>query len=390
MGLSKSFYFAVASRFCFSFAVQAQAIIMGWQLYELTRKPLDLGLVGLFEAIPALSLALFAGYWVDRYNPKKIFLGVLGVSFLSISVALTAKDSNQIFLAAIITGFARSFSGPSIQTLIPRLIPREKLNEASAWTTSAIKLSSILGPALGGTLLGVFGTNVAYGFSLVILTIGFIFNLLIEYSHEPKLSERPKFFEGLQFVLKHKLLLSALSLDMFAVFFGGVVAVLPIYAKEILNVGPTGLGFLRSSASIGAIIMSIYLIKNPITKNAGTLLIRSVLGFGVCVIVFALSKNFILSCIALALSGALDSISMVIRAAIVQLCSPEEMRGRISAVNYFFIGSSNELGALESGTAAHLLGIVPSVVFGGCMTIVTVLTTLKLVPEIKKLDLDKI
>lgn len=392
---SRSFYYLVSIRFFGSFAVQLQAVILGWQMYQLTRDPLDLGLVGLAEAIPAISLALFAGYLIDRSNPKRVILGVILISFLSLLLAWHAKTAVELFSAAFLTGCARSFYSPSFQALTSRFVPKDKINRAIALSTSAMKLAYMTGPAVAGLILGWRGIDSAYllgssFFFFALAAAGTMFYDHRPYRHIPKREAvfLEDLFAGLCFVFRNRILLSALSLDMFAVLFGGVTAMLPMISEEILHTGPQGLGFLRAAPAIGALGMSLWLVRRPVNRDAGRLLLGVVAGFGVCILAFAASKDVILSCILLALSGALDSVSMVIRGSIVQLCSPEEMRGRIAAVNSIFIGSSNELGAFESGIAARVFGLIPSLFFGGVMTLVTVLLIVRFVPEMRKLDLD--
>lgn len=378
---------------------------MGWQVYEIKHDPLYLGLIGLVEAVPAISVALISGYVVDRNNPLKIYINVLRFSFLSALVLLavsagwiraTGDDALPwIYLAALITGFARGFSGPSLYSLIPQLVSRESLRVSSAWVTGAFQIAAVTGPALGGIVYAWSGARFAYLLGCLALAGSILCLHLIR--HEPKVVKSvetqplmDRLTSGMRYVWGHQLLLSALALDMFAVLFGGVVAVLPLFAAEILDAGPKGLGLLRSAPSLGAMLMSLWLIRRPVGRHAGPLLLSVVAGFGFCMIAFALSKWFWLSAGLLMLSGALDSISMVIRSAIVQLCSPEEMRGRIAAVNSIFIGSSNEIGAFESGLAAKLLGTVPSVIFGGCMTLLTVGITAAASSKLRRLDLTQL
>lgn len=364
-------------------------------MYRLTRDPLDLGLVGLAEAIPALGLALFAGYLVDRNNPKKVILAMILVSLMSILLAWNAETPHALFAAAFLTGIARSFYSPSFQALTSRFVQKEKIHRAVALSTSAMKLAYMSGPAAAGIILGWKGVDTAYSLGTVFLLFALGAAFSMNYDHAPY-KNRPKkeaifldeLLAGLRFVFKNRILLSVLSLDMFAVLFGGVTAMLPMIAEEILHTGPQGLGFLRASPAIGALFMSLWLVRRPVNRGAGKILLSVVAGFGLCILAFAASTNVILSCTLLALSGALDSVSMVIRGSIVQLCSPEAMRGRIASVNSIFIGSSNELGAFESGLAARMLGLVPSLYFGGVMTLLTVLFIANLVPEMRKLDLD--
>ncbi len=393
--MNRKFYWFVVARFLFVMATQIQAVLMGWQMYDISHDPLQLGLIGLAEAVPALSLAIFAGWLVDRFNPFRFYQVTLLVSFVSIVISSLAHQTHYLFYAAILTGIARSFTGPAANSIIPRIVTREELKRSSAFTTIAFKAGTVLGPGIAGVLLAVQGYILPYRVAQVSLILGSISLLFIEYSHQKPLKVKnpsllPELLMGVKFVMKHPLLLSVMSLDMFAVLFGGVVAMLPIYAVEVLHMGPEGLGWLRAAPAFGAIFTSLYLIKNPVSKHAGPALLWSVFGFGICVIVFGISKNFWLSFAALALSGALDSVSMVIRGAIVQLCSPEAMRGRIAAVNSIFIGSSNEIGQFESGVAAKLLGTVNSVLFGGTMTLVTVGIVFFRFKELRKLNLDEI
>jgi MFS family permease len=396
-GFTRGFYSLVAVRFFGSFAVQLQAVILGWQMYRFTGEPLDLGLVGLAEAIPAISLALFAGYFVDRINPKKIITGVILLSLTSMLLAWKATTPTELFIAAFLTGIARSFYSPSFQALLPRLVPKAIINKAIAAGTSAMKLAYVTGPAAGGLLVGWYGERTGYGVGIafLLLAVGALFTM--HYDHRPYIktvrvekSFLTELFAGLNYVLRHRLLFSVLSLDMFAVLFGGVTAMLPVVAADVLKVGPEGLGFLRASPAIGALAMSLWLVRNPVNRGAGRYLLQVVAGWGVCIIAFAISRELILSCGILILSGALDSVSMVIRGSIVQLSSPEAMRGRIAAVNSIFIGSSNELGAFESGVAARFFGLIPSFYFGGIMTLLVVGLIAKGVPELMKVDLDSL
>lgn len=393
--MNRNFYWFVTTRFLFVLGTQIQAVLMGWQMYDLTHDPLQLGLIGLAEAAPALSLALFAGWLVDRFNPFRFYQLTLLVSFISMYISSRAHDPHLLFYAALLTGVARSFTGPSANSVIPRMVTRDELKRSSAFTTIAFKGGTVLGPGIAGVLLAVQGYVLPYRVAQFCLLLGSISLLFIQYSHQkPEKIKNPAILSemlmGATYVSKHPLLLSVMSLDMFAVLFGGVVAMLPIYAVEVLHMGPEGLGWLRAAPAFGAVLMSLYLIRKPIAKHAGALLLWSVFGFGVCILVFGFSTSFWISFAALAVSGALDSVSMVVRGAIVQLCSPENMRGRIAAVNSIFIGSSNEIGQFESGVAAKLLGTVPSVIFGGAMTLVTVAVVYLSSKRLRSLDLNDI
>lgn len=390
----------VSARLIFSVAVQMQAVIMGWEIYSIHKDPLSLGMIGLVEAVPSLGLALFAGYLVDRSNPIRIYQSVLVLSLASALMLVGSTYGNLgaqerstiIYAAAFVTGLARGFASPAVYSLTPQIVPREALAVSSAWLTSAFHVAAMSGPAIGGLLYGWTGSRGAFWLQAVLLATSLtIFSTL---KLKPQVSKRAKgepFIEnllsGMKFVFRHELLLSALALDMFAVLFGGATALLPIFASDILSVGPQGLGVLRAAPALGALIMGAALIRRPLREGAGKILLYCVAGFGLSIIGFGLSRFFWVSVALLFLSGALDCVSMVIRGTIVAIHSPEHMRGRVASVNAIFIGSSNELGALESGVAARLLGTVPSVVFGGMMTLLVVALTARLAPRLRKLDL---
>ena len=402
--MNRNFYWIIVTRFLFVLGVESQAVLMGWQMFDLTHDPLKLGLMGLSEALPAIAFSLPAGLLIDRFNPFRFYQTTLLVSFCSMMISWHAKTPNALFLAGIITGCARAFTGPSMNAFIPRIVPREEYKRASAYTATAFKSATVVGPGMAGVLLGLSGYTYPYIIAVGALVAGSLSLLMVRYVHNHKRDSDIHFGNpssskanlshelllGVRYVFHHPLLLSAMSLDMFAVLFGGVTAILPFFAADILHVGPQGLGWLRAAPAFGAIWMGLYLIKRPIAKRAGVKFLASVFGFGICILLFAISKNFWLSLAVLAVSGALDSVSMVVRGSIVQLCSPEEMRGRISAVNAVFIGSSNEIGEFESGLAAKLFGTVPSVIFGGMMTLITVTFVYFKVKTLRDLDFDKI
>lgn len=405
--MQKDFKKLLVARFLFAFGISMQAIVVGWRMYDLTHDPLKLGLIGLAEAIPALSLALYGGYIVDRSRPLRIYGMVLLCSLISALIVLFAQPpvlslsvGDQIialYIASLVTGTARAFAQPSFYAIVPRLVPREALSKASAWMTSALQIARISGPALGGLIFGFVSSVGASAVICISLGLAFISVTLMEakidaprqHAHA-NVSRLQELFSGVVYVFKHPILLPALSLDMISVFFGGVTAVLPIFASDILHVGPGGLGLLRASPAIGAAVTSLFMVRASVDKKAGPALLSVVVGFGVCILVFSLSESFALSLVMLGLSGAFDSVSMVIRGAAVQLASPEAMRGKISAVNSMFIGSSNELGEFESGVAAKWLGIVPSVVFGSLMCLLTVGVIAWRSPALRKMDLTKL
>lgn len=396
----------ISTRAFFTFAVQMQAVIVGWQVYALTHDALALGMVGLAEAVPALSLAMYAGYVVDKGSPKQIYRNVLILSFISGAFLLGSTCLHDgfiahsqlavLYFASVLTGIARAFSQPAMYTLVPQLVPRDKLPEASAWMSSSLQIARIAGPAVGGLVYAYLGMMFSASMICVLLLASV---LLFSSIYVPnKTHQSPKdmgrtardLLVGLDFVLHHPILLSALSLDMVSVLFGGVTALLPIYAEEILHLGPKGLGFLRAAPAIGATLGSLGLTQLPIKRHAGAWLLGAVGAFGLCMLLFSISHNAIFSLVVLFFSGIFDSVSVLVRTVVVQLASPDHMRGRIAAVNSMFIGSSNEIGELESGVAAKVLGVVPSAIFGSCMCILTVLCMAYLSPRLRKLDLDKL
>ncbi len=393
----------MTARFFFSFAVQMQVIVLGWRMYELTHDPLHLGLIGLVEAIPALSLALFAGFIVDHSNPLRIYRRVVMVSFTSGLLMLFSQMKSfdlsvttqviLLFTSSFLTGLARSFSQPAMYSMVPKLIPKNLIPKSSAWMSGAMQISRIAGPALGGILYGFIGVSGTASIVCLLLLTTLTVTMMIKLSHVKKERDRSRSVKeellmGARFVFRHPILFPALTLDMVSVLFGGVTALLPIFAAEILMTGPKGLGILRAAPAVGAAIMSFVLIRWEIKKKAGPWLFAGVTGFGISILVFALSRDFYLSLFALAFSGAFDSISMLVRTAAVQLSSPENMRGRVSAVNSIFIGSSNELGEFESGIAAKLLGAAPAAVLGGVVCLCTVGVVAILSPTLRRLNLE--
>jgi MFS family permease len=396
----------MAARFLSTLAVQIQAIVLGWRMYILTKDPLFLGLIGLVEAIPALGLALYAGYIVDRSRPLLVFRRVVEISLLSGFILLVSQLPSagageqlqivSLFLSSVLTGAARAFSQPAVFAIVPRIIDREALPRASAWMASSMQIARISGPALGGLFFGWMGVSASAGIVCVVLILAAGTLLFVQASPTPlqssgkSESRRTELLSGARFVIRNPILLPALSLDMISVFFGGVTALLPIYAAEILMAGPRGLGALRAAPAIGAAVMSFWLTTFDIRERAGAWLFSAVTGFGVCILVFALSRSYVLSLLALTLSGAFDSVSMVVRMSAVQLSSPDSMRGRISAVNSIFIGSSNELGEFESGVVARLLGAVPAAVVGGVVCLATVVVVAFLSPRLRELNLEEL
>lgn len=383
------FRFFILARFLATIGIQMQAVIIGWQIYEITKDPFSLGLIGLAEAIPALSIALYAGHIADKFNRRRIILSCLAIIlfcslcflFLNLELIHIIPNSKVNIMYAIIflTGLARGFIAPAMFAFMSQLVPKEIYPNSSTWSSTSWQIAAIIGPAIGGLVYGFYGGIFTFCSIIILLTLSLVSMSTIKNKPFDVSTKKERIYdrlkEGIHFVFKSKVILGALSLDLFAVLFGGAVALLPVFAKEILMVGPEGLGLLRAAPSFGAVITMIFLAYNPPVKTPGKTLLLSVAAFGLCMISFALSTNFILSLILLSLSGAFDSVSVIIRSTILQLLTPENMRGRVSAVNTMFIGSSNEIGAFESGMVAKLMGTVPSVIFGGCMTLLVVSIT---------------
>ncbi|MFZ6009641.1 MAG: MFS transporter [Bacteroidota bacterium] len=376
----------ISSRFCVTLAIQIQSVVVAWQVYEITRDPLSLGLIGLAEAIPSIGVSLYAGHVADILSRKKIIVACIS-TLLVCSTALlffTLEPGKfllsygvfPIYTVIFASGIARGFISPANFAFMPQLVPRELYTNAISWNSTLWETATIAGLALGGLLYGFFGITAAYSVDVALTLIGLFFASSVSKKPLPPVTDEEgvaeKIKAGLRFVFHNKLVLSAISLDLFAVLFGGAVALLPIFAEEILHVGPVGLGILRAAPSIGALLMAFYITHNPITKNAGKTLLYCVAGFGVCMILFALSTNFWISLFLLILSGAFDCVSVIIRMTLLQTLTPENMKGRVSAVNHIFVGSSNEIGMFESGVAAKFLGTKPSVILGGFLTLAVV------------------
>ncbi|SHJ53304.1 Predicted arabinose efflux permease, MFS family [Maribacter aquivivus] len=401
----KEFNIFLLVRFAMVFAWSMQFIVIEWQVYSMTKDPLSLGIIGLMEVIPAVSMALFAGHIVDQKEKRNLLIKcICGFSVISFGLFMLSLPSvletyeTKVILYGIYTlvffgGLVRAFLGPTIFSLIALIVPKKIYPNAATWSSTTWQMASVLGPALAGFSISLIGVHwsmcVIFGFSLLALTA--LFNISKKPILNPKIGE-PVFQslkEGLNFVFKTRAVLGALTLDMIAVLFGGAVALLPIFAQDILNVGSEGFGVLRAAPAVGAAITMLGSTRFPLHKNAGKKLLFAVFGFGVCMIVFGLSTYFWLSVIALFLSGAVDGVSMIIRQTILQLKTPDNMRGRVASVNSMFVGSSNELGAFESGLTAKLMGTVTAVVFGGTMTLLTVGLTAIVSPKFRKLDLQK-
>ncbi|MBL7916160.1 MAG: MFS transporter [Bacteroidia bacterium] len=397
----RDYRFFIAARLSLTIAWQMQAVVFGWLIYSHTKDPMALGLIGLAEAIPAISMALFGGHLADQLNRKKLILTFLFVLLL-ISIGLTFFTFNAeanfirfgtlpVYILIFLTGLARGVLGPTISAFFAQLVPKSLYASASAWSSTVWQLGAVTGPALGGLIYGFYGAFAASTFVCVFIVITACCYLFIKSKPALRASEGISLAEslttGIRFVFKNQIMLSAITLDLFAVLFGGAVALLPMFADQVLGTGAEGLGLLRAAPAFGAVIMALTLAHRPPVTHTGKKLLAAVAGFGICMILFALSTNFYLSLALLALSGMLDSVSVIIRSTIMQVITPDEMRGRVSAVNTIFIGSSNEIGAFESGFAARLLGLIPSVIAGGAMTLMVVASTWKLAPSLRKLEL---
>lgn len=397
-----SFSRFLTSRFFLTFSTQMQEVVVGWQVYQLTKDPFSLGMVGLSEAIPSIAVALFGGYLADRFNRKYIIL-VFTTVLLGCSLALWWVGSAGELLArtgvwpmyAIIavSGFSRGLLGPSIGSFWPQLIGQKSiLPNAVSWNSTIWQISATVGPGVGGLLIAPLGVSTCYLVDASIMAASVLIFASIRHQYHPVQQQRQgsiwkNFGEGLAFVRDEKAILGAITLDLFAVLFGGALALLPVFATEILHVGAFEFGLLKAATSIGSISIGLWLAYRPIRQRAGRILLASVAGFGVCIIVFGLSTSFWLSFVALILSGVFDGVSVVVRGTLLQTLTPDYMKGRVMAVNNIFIGSSNEIGAFESGLAAKIMGVVPSVVFGGCMSLLVVLIGYFVFVPLRDLDL---
>lgn len=391
---NKNFSFYLCFKFFPTLALQIQAVLISWQIYSITKSPLSLGLIGLAEVIPNIAITLFGGHFSDTYNRKKIlllFTFLLSTISFILSLNSTSITTNQLYFLIALTGVCRGFIGPASFGFMGQIIQRHEISKATSWSTGVWQIAAMVGTGCAGFIYEFVGYRVSYFLCSVFLFLGVL--ALSFINHEKVVSQFKKepilksIKEGLRFVWSDQRIFGAMALDMFAVLFGGAVALLPMFAEEILLVGASGLGVLRAAPSFGAMIMTIILLAYPPVKNTGVKLLVSVFFFGVSMILFAVSENFILSFIFLFLSGAFDSVSVVIRSSIIQTLTPDHMRGRVSSVSSIFISSSNEIGAFESGVAAKILGLVPSVIFGGIMTLNVVGVVALKVPKLRKYEL---
>jgi len=393
-----NFRWFIFSLLTMTVATQIQAVVVSWQIYELTHDPLSLGLIGLAEAVPFIGFALFAGHVADRTQRLKVSLLALAV-LLGCSLALLSFTLRPGIIAAgrvwpiygviFCSGIARSFLQPARSALGAEVVPRELYPNAVTWRSSTWQLAEVVGPAIGGLVYGFGSARWAYAVDAALMGVALASLARMRHQGKRSSSAGDSFLQslatGVRFVRSQPVVLGALTLDLFSVLFGGAVALLPVFAAEILHVGPEGLGILRASPAVGAVLMSLILAHRPPMQRAGRTLLASVAFFGLAMIGFGLSRHFYLSTALLAFSGMVDTVSVVVRSTLLQVMTPDHLLGRVSSVNAIFIGSSNELGAFESGTAARLLGTVPSVVFGGVVTLLVVAITAWRMPELRRL-----
>jgi MFS family permease len=392
----------VMGRFCFVMALRMMTTLLGWWIYNLTNAPFAIGLLGLSEVVPAITLALYAGHIIDLSDKRKLLIRGISLYFIAALtlLLLSTKNSAHIFsnhtlaicIYAVVfcTGIIRAFTGPVFNVVLAQVVPKKLLQNATTWNQASYLSASVSGHAIGGLLIAALGNTGTFSVIVCLMIAAFI--ILTNIKPKPALNEKKEkktwdsVKEGLRFVFKTKEILGALLLDLFAVLFGGAVAMVPVFARDILKVGAEGFGFLNGASDLGAICSVILLTAFPMKRKQGYKLLIAVFGFGICIICFGLSKLFWLSFIVLLVSGMLDGISVVVRGTIMQLKTPDNMRGRVMSVNSMFINSSNELGQFESGVSAKLLGVVPSVIFGGCMTIAVVIVTWIKAPSLRKME----
>jgi len=392
----------LAMRLSTTLAIQIMSVSVGYFVYDLTGDPLMLGFVGLAEAIPAISISLWAGHLADKHNRRNILAGCLtamlccGLALLALALRAETLPKAMllggIYVVIFVTGIARGFFSPTNFAFLPQLVDKQTLPNAISWNSSTWEVASISGLGIGGLLYGFAGVPWAFGAIAVLMAVSLVFLLQIAPRPVPRVAQMEpalvRIREGLRFVFRDQVILGAIALDLFAVLFGGAVALLPVYAKDILHVGPQGLGILRAAMSLGAIVMAFYIAHRPLGRNAGRTMLICVAGFGMCIIGFGLSKLFWLSFAFLFLCGVFDEVSVFVRASLIQHRTPDHLKGRVSSVNSMFITSSNEIGAFESGLAAKLFGTVPAVVLGGVLTVAVVGIAWWKAPKLRNLHFD--
>jgi MFS family permease len=386
------------ARFLIVAAVEMQAVAVGWQVYEITKRPLDLGLVGLAQFLPGILLFPVSGHASDRYERRNVLSACYAgyaVCF-ALLLGLTRRGLHgvaEIYVVLVLLGMVRSFNSTASRSILPQLVPVEHFPNAVAWNATTFQAATILGPSFGGIVYAAFRGPAAVYLIAMVVAIGALassfrihpeFKARTQQMASPRSMALKNVFAGLHFIWDRKLILAAISLDLFAVLLGGAVALLPVYAREILHTGPWGLGLLRTAPGVGAAIMAVLVAHRPLRGRSGPTLLWAVAGFGVFTIIFGLSHNLTLSLIALVLLGASDMVSIIIRATLTQLATPDEMRGRVTAVDMIFIGASNEFGQFESGVTAQWFGTVPAVVLGGIGTLLVIVIWAWLFPELRQ------
>jgi MFS family permease len=386
------------ARFFIVVSLEMQSVAVAWQVYEITRRPIDLGYVGLAQFLPGFALFLFAGHAADIFDRRKLLMFCYGgfglCSALLLAISWRAPHSvHLIYGVLVLLGIFLSFNFPVSRALLPQLVPEEHFSNAVAWNASTFQIANIAGPAIGGLAYALFrGPDGVYAIAVIVSIVSTLLTLRVHpltTSPEKQPAEKTPtslrtVLAGLRFIWEKKLIFGSISLDMFAVLLGGATTLLPVYAREILHTGPWGLGLLRSAPGVGAAMMAIAVAHRPIHRRAGVTMLVAVAAFGVFTIVFGISHNLILSLAALFLIGATDMVSVIIRAMLVQIATPDEMRGRVNAVDMLFIGVSNELGGFESGVTAQWFGTVPAVIIGGVGTLVVIAAWAWLFPELRK------
>lgn len=395
---SVGFRWLMLFRICTLLSYQVAAVTVGWHIYELTRDPWSLGLVGLAEVVPFFCVAPFSGYLVDHLPRRKLGAAAcLGLAINAGALALIAHGALPasalwpIYAAVAVGGVGRSFLGPVYNALFARVLKREQFARGASMGSVVFQAGLVLGPALGGLLVGVAGKSVSYAVAAACAIAAALALLRMRVTEPAQAMQREPVFasiaQGMRFVASNQIMLGAMALDMFSVLLGGAVSMLPAFIKDILHQGPEALGVMRAAPAVGSICVALWLTRHPLQRNAGRILLFAVAGFGLCTIAFALSRNYWLSTALLVAYGMCDGVSVVLRSTILQLVTPDGMRGRVSSINSIFISSSNELGAFYDGTMARLLGLVPAVMMGGFVTLGVVATTARLAPRLRRLDL---
>jgi MFS family permease len=376
-------------------ALEMQSVAVGWQVYEMTRRPLDLGLVGLAQFLPGIVLFLVAGHVADVYDRRKVLIACEGgfgicLVLLMLLARFQLRSVVAIYAVTVLLGVVRAFNGPASRSILPHLVPEEHFQNSVAWASVIFQMATILGPVVGGLIYALFGGPFAV---YAVATAAAIVALALLLKVQVNIKQRQKVettvfsvFEGFRYIWREKLILGAISLDMVAVLLGGAVALLPVYAKEILQTGPWGLGILRGAPGLGAGIMAIVIAYKPLRKNVGATMLWCVAGFGLFTVLFGVSRSIPLSIVALFLVGASDMVSVIVRGTLIQVATPDEMRGRVNAVDMIFIGASNELGQFESGVTAQWLGFVPAVILGGIGAIVVTGLWAWMFPALRKVN----